>query len=129
MKVLLVDDSVPIQQSFGSLLRTAPGVAVIGYAADVAGALALIATNPPDLIVTDANLQGGDRGIELLRYVREHHSNIKVVVISQSGWAAMRKKHIDAGALAYFDKGFEFLQARDFIADLAAAFSAGAPKP
>jgi len=33
---------------------------------------------------------------------------------------------MDAGALAYFDQGIEFQQARDFIADLASRFAEGA---
>jgi hypothetical protein len=36
----------------------------------------------------------------------------------------MRNSHIEAGALAYFDKGTEFQQARDFIAELSNAQSA-----
>jgi DNA-binding NarL/FixJ family response regulator len=121
VKVLLVDDSVAIQQSFGALLQAAPGVTVIGYAEDVASALASIASNAPDLIVLDAKLRGQDRGIDVLHYVRQHHPDIKVILLSHFGWASMRKSHIDAGALAYFDKGIEFQQARDYIADLANA--------
>jgi len=129
VKLLLVDDSVAIQESFASLLEAAPGVHVIGCAQDVASALAFIAANPPDLIVLDARLRGGDLGIDLLRYVRQHHSNIEVIVLSQFNWTAVRKSHLDAGAIAYFDKGLEFQQARDFIADLANARSAGTPEP
>ena len=127
MKLLLVDDSVAIQESFGSLLETAPGVHVIGYAEDVASALAFIAANPPDLIVLDAKLRGGALGIDLLRHVRQHHPAIEVIVFSQLNWTAVRRSHMDAGAIAYFDKGLEFQQARDFIADLANARSAGTP--
>lgn len=126
MKVLLVDDSMAIQQSFGALLTTAPGIEIVGYAGDVATALASIGSRRPDLIVLDAKLRGHDRGIDVLHYVRQHYPNIKVVVFSQFGWASMRKKHIDAGALAYFDKGTEFQQARDCIADLAMAQSLAA---
>lgn len=128
MKVLLVDGSVAIQQSFGALLLlTLPGVAITGYAEDVASALASIASNRPDLIVLDARLRRNDRGIDVLHHVRQHHPDIKVVVLSHFSWSSMRKSHIDAGALAYFDKGIEFQHARDFIADLASARSAGAP--
>jgi DNA-binding NarL/FixJ family response regulator len=123
VKVLLVDDSMAIQQSFGALLATAPGIDIVGYADDVATALASIASGHPDLIVLDAKLRGHDRGIDVLRHVRQHHPHIKVVVFSQFSWASMRKKHMDAGALAYFDKGTEFQQARDCIADLAMAQS------
>jgi hypothetical protein len=45
-------------------------------------------------------------------------------MISQFNWAAMRNSHMEAGALAYFDKSTEFQQARDFIADLSNAQSA-----
>jgi len=121
VKVLRVDDSVAIQQSFGALLEAAPGIEVIGYAADVTSALASIASNPPDLIVLDSNLRGHDHGIDVLLCVRQRHSGIKVVMLSNRSWASMRKKYIDAGALEYFDKGIEFQQARDFIAELAHA--------
>ena len=123
MKVLLVDDSEAIRQSFGALLATAPGVDVVGCAEDVASALESIVSIRPDLIVLDARLRGHDKGIDLLRHVRKHHPGIKVVVFSQFNWASIRKRHMEAGAIAYFDKGTEFQQARDCIA----ALSSGAP--
>ena len=36
MKVLLIDDSVALQQSFGALLQAIAGVAITGYAEDAA---------------------------------------------------------------------------------------------
>lgn len=124
MKVLLVDDSTAIQRSFGALLASAPGVEVVGYADDLASAMAAITSSQPELIVLDAMLRGQDRGIDVLRHVRQHHPGIKVVMISQFNWVAMRSSHMEAGALAYFDKSTEFQQARDFIADLSNAQSA-----
>lgn len=129
MKVLLVDDSVPIQQSFGALLAGAPDVDIVGCAEDVATALASIAANPPDLIVLDVKLRGQDRGIDVLRHVRQHQPGIKVVVFSQFNWISMRKSHLDAGALAYFDKATEFQQARDWIAELSHSQAARVERP
>ena len=124
MKVLLVDDSVAIQRSFGALLATAAGVEIVGYADDLATAVEAIASSTPDLIVLDAKLRGNDRGIDVLRHVRLHEPHIKIVMFSQFNWASMRHTLIKAGALAYFDKSTEFQQARDFIADLSIAQSA-----
>ena len=128
MKVLLVDDSVAIRQSFGALLVTAPGVEVVGHAEDMRSAMAAIASKQPDLIVLDAKLRGAERGLDVLNYVRKHHPAIKVIIFSQFNWAMMRKSHIEAGALAYFDKGTEFRQARDCarhcVAELAMAHDA-----
>ena len=131
MKVLLVDDSVAIQQSFGALLANAPQVEVVGYAEDAATALASLASNPPDLVVLDAKLRGNDRGIDVLHQVRQHYPGVKVVVLSQFNWASMRKRYLDAGALAYFDKATEFQQARDCIAALSQSQAAqtSSPKP
>jgi DNA-binding NarL/FixJ family response regulator len=126
MKVLLVDDSMAIQKSFGALLKAVPSVDLVGFAEDVVSALAAIAANPLDLIVLDANLRGRDRGIDVMRYVRQHHSNIEAVMLSQPSQSSVRKSFMDAGALACFDKGVEFQQARDFIAALANTRSAGA---
>jgi DNA-binding NarL/FixJ family response regulator len=123
VKVALIDDSVAIQQSFGALLATAPGLEVVGCAEDMATAIALIASTRPELIVLDARLSGQDRGIDVLRHVRQHHPDIKVVIFSQFNWASMRRSLMEAGALAYFDKGTEFQQARDWIARLSAGDS------
>ena len=89
VKVLLVDDSVAIQQSFGALLTNAPEVEIVGYAEDTATAVASIASNQPDLIVLDVKLRGHDRGIDVLRHVRQHYPGIKVVVLSQFNWTSM----------------------------------------
>jgi two-component system, NarL family, response regulator DevR len=124
VRVLLVDDSTAIQRSFGALLATAPGVEVVGYADDLATAKTAIASSQPELMVLDAMLRGKDRGIDVLRHVRQNHPGIKVVMISQFNWTAMRSIHLEAGALAYFDKSTEFQQARDFIAELSNAQAA-----
>ena len=129
VKVLLVDDSVAIQQSFGALLTNAPEVEIVGYAEDTATAVASIASNQPDLIVLDVKLRGHDRGIDVLRHVRQHYPGIKVVVLSQFNWTSMRKSHMDAGALAYFDKATEFRQARDCIAALSKSQAAQTSRP
>ncbi|MDM0110804.1 response regulator transcription factor [Variovorax sp. J22R133] len=129
MRVLLVDDSASIQQSFGALLATAPGVEVVGYAQDFETARESIASRHPDLIVLDAKLRGRDRGLDVMRHVRQHYPDIKVIILSQYGWASMRKVHLEGGALAYFDKGLEFQQARDWIAELASAHNAKDTSP
>jgi len=122
----MVDDSVTIRQSFGALLALEPGVDVVGYAEDLDTALAAINLNLPDLIVLDVKLRGRNCGLDVLQYVRQRHPGIKVIVFSQLNWTPMRKSHMEAGALGYFDKGTEFQQARDCVAELAKAHAAEA---
>jgi len=127
VKVLLVDDSSAIQQSFGALIATAPGVEVVGFAVDVASALEAVAQHRPDLVVLDARLRGQDRGLDVLLFVRQNYPGVKVIMFSQYAWASMRETHMQAGAVAYFDKAMEFHQARDYIAELSSAAAARPP--
>jgi len=118
VKVVVVDDSLVVQQSLGRLLTAVAGIEVVGYAEDVAGALRLIDSKQPDVVVLDVDLRDGDRGINVLRHVVREHPGIKVIALSNFTWQAMRDGFLEAGASAYFDKSMEFRQARDWIAAL-----------
>lgn len=121
MRVLLVDDSRDVQAAMRTLLSRVPGVVVVGGAVDCAGALEMIEDRAPDLAVLDVELAHGDRGYDLLRCIRSRHPRLRVIVLSNFGWEAMRKPFIDAGAQAYFDKALEFRQAIDWIRERAGA--------
>lgn len=120
MRVLVVDDSKAVQTSFGGLLAPLPNVELVGYADDVAGALAMIKTHAPDLVVLDVELRCGEHGIEVLQQVMRGCPNAEVIVLSNFTWQAMRSQLLAAGAAAYFDKANEFMLARDWIAARAA---------
>lgn len=120
MRVLVVDDSKAVQTSFGSLLATVPNIEVVGYAGDVASALAMIEARAPDLVVLDVELHRGESGIEVLQHVKRTQPGAEVIVLSNLPWKAMRSQLLAAGAAAYFDKANEFRLARDWIAARAA---------
>jgi DNA-binding NarL/FixJ family response regulator len=127
VKVVLVDDSKAVQQSFGDLLAAVPGVSLEGCAEDVAGALALIDATRPDVVVLDLGLRDGERGIDVLKQLRRMNLHAQVVVLSNFIGTAIRRELLAAGALAFFDKSSEFLLARDWIAARAATEAASAP--
>jgi len=116
LRVVLVDDSKAIQRSLGQLLGSVEGIQVVGCAEDVRGALEVIESAQPHVVVLDVDLRDGDRGIDVLRHVVRRHPGIKVVVLSNFTWGAMREGFLGTGASAYFDKSNEFLRARDWIA-------------
>ena len=118
LKVAVVDDSLPVQQSLGRLLRSVAGVDVVGYAEDVAAALRLIDSSRPDVVVLDVNLRHRDKGIDVLRHVVAKRPDCKVVVLSNCTEPAVRDWYLRSGASAYFDKSLEFLCARDWIGAL-----------
>lgn len=121
VRVLLVDDSVAVQESFSGLLASAPNVELVGSAEDAAAALALIEARSPDLVVLDVELRNGEHGITVLQHVMRTRPDLQVVVLSNFTWRAMRSMLLAAGAAAYFDKANEFTLARDWIVSRAAA--------
>jgi len=116
MKLVVVDDSKPFQRSLTRLLSTVDGITIVGYAEDLETARRVIDESNPEIVVLDAELRGGDRGIDVLRLVAREHPSIQVVALSNLDWQASRRSYLDAGAAAYFDKSMEFEQARDWIA-------------
>lgn len=115
-KVLLVDDSAAIQGSFGRLLGEIPEIDIVGFAEDVRGALSAIDKHEPHAVVLDVHLKAGDRGIEVLHYVRSLPLKSLVVVLSSIASEPLLAFYLASGADACFDKATQFIQARDWIA-------------
>lgn len=115
LRILIVDDSVAVQNALRALLHAKLDVEVVGCAEDRAGAMALIEERAPDLVVLDVELANRERGYDVLCEVRRSHPELGVIMLSNHGWQPMRKAYIDAGAQAYFDKSLEFQQAIDWI--------------
>ena len=60
IRVLVVDDQVLIRAGLAALLRAAPGVEVVGEAADGEQAVALAASERPQVILMDVRMPGLD---------------------------------------------------------------------
>jgi DNA-binding NarL/FixJ family response regulator len=121
LQVLIVDDSPLIQHRLSSMFGALPNVRVVGSAEDVAGAVALVDSLHPDVVVLDVELAHGDKGLDVVEHVHAYHPDVHVIALSNFTWQAMREAYLRAGAEAYFDKSFEFDRARQWVHDLADA--------
>src|SRR5215213_6930119 len=101
--VLVVDDTAVVRELERSILEEA------GYrvrtARDGREALAALAGEPPDLVVTDVDMPGLD-GLELTRAIRADPAlaGLPVVVVTSKAAEADRRLAMDAGADAYLVK-------------------------
>lgn len=129
MRVLLVDDSRALRQSLGRALSGIGGLQIVGEAGDAAGALDQIERLRPDLVVLDVDLGAGGRGMDVLVHSVRSYPEIAVMMLSNFGWDAMRSGFLTAGAAAYFDKGFEFKLAREWVARMVATRQMKAQQP
>jgi len=80
IKVLIVDDSVSVQNVLQQILSSDPELEVIGVASDPYEAVAKIAENLPDVITLDIEMPRMD-GLTFLRKLMKQHP-IPVVIIS-----------------------------------------------
>jgi DNA-binding response OmpR family regulator len=112
-KILIVDDDPHL------LLGLAPRLQANSYsvvtAADAISAIAVARNEAPDLIILDLGLPGGD-GFLVMERIRNLATLASIPIIVLSAWdpAGNRKRSLDAGAVAFFQKppdNHEFLTA------------------
>jgi DNA-binding response OmpR family regulator len=105
VRLLLIEDSERLQRSLGAGLRKA------GYAVDVVGdggeGLRWAKACDYDVIVLDLMLPGLD-GLTLLKRLREHGSNVHVLVLTAKDTVEDRVRGLQTGADDYLIKPFAF---------------------
>jgi two-component system response regulator DevR len=112
MNVFIVEDSEAMRESLRTMLSDFHDVRIVGYAADEAGAIEQIDALLPDVVILDLNLLSGS-GIAVLKNVKKHHDGITVMVLTNCNDEfyvdACKRAHADY----FFDKSFQFMQARE----------------
>jgi DNA-binding response OmpR family regulator len=112
-KLLIIDDDEHLLLGLTARLKT-NGYAVV-WANDAVGAIAVARKEAPDLVILDLGLPAGD-GFLVMDRMRALSDlvAIPIIVLSARDPADNKKRALDAGAAAYFQKppdNHEFLMA------------------
>ena len=85
LRVVLAEDSYLVREGLRRLLDSQPGLEVAAACEDLDGLLEAVATERPDVVVTDIRMppQRLDEGIRAAERLRETDPEIGVVVLSQ----------------------------------------------
>ena len=118
MSVLIVEDSAAVRNALRQMLSNMEGVEVVGEFESPAPAIESIRANPPDVVLLDIALTNGS-GLEVLRAVTKDHPRVKVIVFSNFAESVYRKRCLDAGAYAFYDKKCDLKTLRQTLQDLA----------
>ena len=122
-RVVIVDDHAMFRT--GVRAEIASAVEVVGEAADVDEAVAVVAASRPDVVLLDVHLPGGG-GVEVMRRVATRVPETKFLALSVSDAAEDVIGTIRGGARGYVTKsitGPELVSAIDRVADGDAVFS------
>jgi DNA-binding NarL/FixJ family response regulator len=85
IRIVLAEDNALLREGVTKLFEAQDEVELVGTAGDLPELLALIDDAKPDVVVTDIRMPptGTDEGIKAAAYVRDHHPDVGVVVLSQ----------------------------------------------
>jgi serine/threonine-protein kinase len=99
LRVVVADDSVIIRAGLARLLEAA-GLAVVGEAADLDGAVRAVALERPDVAIVDIRMPPThtDEGITAARRIRRAQPGTAVLVLSQYVEPAYAMELLDGGA-------------------------------
>ena len=114
ISVVLADDNLLVRTGVKTLLRYAPGIEVVGEAADFDELIAAADELTPQVVVTDIRMPPSfqQEGIEAAKLIRKRHPGTGIVILSQyddpeyavallsedtSGYAYLLKDHVGDG--------------------------------
>ncbi len=102
IRVALAEDNVLLREGISRLVAANEDFELVGAASDLPQLLALVSEQVPDVVVTDIRMPptGTDEGIQAAAWIRHHHPQVGVVVLSQytaPGYALALLEHGSAG--------------------------------
>lgn len=117
VRVLLVEDSVPVRRRIRSLIEESGPVEIVGETGQVGTALALFHAQRPDAVLLDLSLADGD-GCAVLTEIKRTRPDCVVIVLTTFAIPECRAFCLKLGADYFFDKSKEFERVPEVLADL-----------
>ena len=106
IRIVVADDHPVVRGGLVSLLRTIPGLDVVGEAADGQTAVRLANEQRPDVVLMDVRMPGMD-GVEATRQIREQTPATRVLILTMYDDDATVFTAMKAGAQGYLLKESE----------------------
>jgi DNA-binding NarL/FixJ family response regulator len=103
LKVLIVDDHELVREGLVGAFAREDATMVVGSVGTVAEAMSAYQDAPPDVIVTDLQLQDGT-GLDIIRQVRQNNETIGLVVVTMHSGDDQIFAAMEAGASAFVGK-------------------------
>lgn len=102
-RILVVDDHPIVRQGLALLINRETDLLVCGEAEDAMGAMHILSSAKPDVLIVDLSLNGPD-GLDLLKNVRITHPTLPVLILSMHDELIYAERALRAGANGYIMK-------------------------
>jgi DNA-binding NarL/FixJ family response regulator len=102
-RVLVVDDHPIVRQGLALLINQEADMLVCGEAEEAIGAMHVMASSKPDILIVDISLNGPD-GIDLLKNIRNVYPAMPVLILSMHDESIYAERALRAGANGYIMK-------------------------
>jgi DNA-binding NarL/FixJ family response regulator len=102
-RIMVVDDHPIVRQGLALLVNREPDLVVCGEAEEAMGAMHVLASSRPDVLIVDISLSGPD-GIDLLKNIRATHPTLPVLILSMHDESVYAERALRAGANGYIMK-------------------------
>jgi DNA-binding NarL/FixJ family response regulator len=102
-RILVVDDHPIVRQGLTLLINQEADLLVCGEAEEATGAMHVLASSRPDILIVDISLNGPD-GIDLLKNVRNIYPTLPVLILSMHDESIYAERALRAGANGYIMK-------------------------
>lgn len=103
IRLVIADDHELIREGIKKIVRPCADLKIVGEAADLKQALALIAQVRPDVAILDLTLPDAD-ALDGLAELRRHFPDLRVVILSMHPEERYALAALRAGALGYVSK-------------------------
>jgi DNA-binding NarL/FixJ family response regulator len=100
IRILIADDHEVIRFGLRMLLGAEPDITVIGEAVDGRAAVAMVATDPPDIVLMDLSMPVLD-GVSATREIVTIAPSVQVLVVTADARDSTVREAFDAGASGY----------------------------
>jgi DNA-binding NarL/FixJ family response regulator len=102
-RILVVDDHPIVRQGLSLMINREPDLIVCGEAEEAMGAMHVLASSHPDVMIVDISLTGPD-GIDLLKNIRISRPTLPVLILSMHDEMVYAERALRAGANGYIMK-------------------------
>jgi two-component system response regulator NreC len=103
INVLIADDHAIVRTGLRALLRSEPGLQLVGEATGGYEAIELVGKTRPDILILDLSMPDLD-GIAVARQLKPQHPDLRILILTVHEDEAMLREAIRAGASGYIVK-------------------------